>query len=294
MHLELEPVPYAFGRSFASIVFQRLHRSKFVSPYHRHPEFELVAMDTMSGRLVAGDYIGTYQKGELFLLGENLPHVFQYSPTEKPTSRYACWQVIQFRRDFAGAELFTIPEFAPLQRLLHDSRRGLKITGACRDRVRGQMRAVHESQGPWRIPRLLELLCDLAATRSYKPLAGTAYDATVHSTDGRMPGIIAHIQENFTDSLSVPQAAKKAGLTPNAFCRYFKQQTRRTFTEVVNEIRIKETCRLLSETKASVTEICYACGFGNLAHFHSEFKKHINLTPLKFRKQHIVFEESCS
>ena len=73
MYLELEPVSYGLGRSFASIVFEG---KKFVCPYHRHPEFELVAIDGSSGRLVVGDYTGTFRQGDLFFLVENLPHIF--------------------------------------------------------------------------------------------------------------------------------------------------------------------------------------------------------------------------
>jgi transcriptional regulator GlxA family with amidase domain len=63
--------------------------------------------------------------------------------------------------------------------------------------------------------------------------------------------------------LCVPEAARRARLTPNAFCRYFKQQTRRTFVEMVNELRIQEARRILNETRASVTEACYASGFSH-------------------------------
>ena len=282
MYLELEPVSYGLGRSFASIVFEG---GKFVCPYHRHPEFELVAIDGSSGRLVVGDYTGTFRQGELFFLGENLPHIFQNLPLGSRSSQPARSHVIQFRRDFAGDRLFCVPELAPLQRLLHAARRGLKITGAGRERVRVQMRAVHEAKGPKRITQLLELLGELAATKSFKPLAGETYDPSIIPADGRMPGIMAHIQENFTNTLTVPQAARKAGLTPNAFCRYFKQQTRRTFTEVVNEMRIREACRLLGETRAPIIEIGYACGFGSLARFHAEFKKRIKTSPLRFRNR---------
>jgi YesN/AraC family two-component response regulator len=53
---------------------------------------------------------------------------------------------------------------------------------------------------------------------------------------------MALIQEDFAEPLSVLQVAWKAELTTNAFGPCFKQQTRRTFTDVVNETRIKETC----------------------------------------------------
>jgi AraC-like DNA-binding protein len=282
MYLEQEPVSYGMGRSFASIVFAG---RRFVCPYHRHPEIELVAIDAGSGRLVAGDYTGTFQAGDLFLLGENLPHIFQNRELEKNAVRRACSHVIQFRRDFAGDRLFAIPEFRPVQQLLQVAGRGLKLSGQCKARVRNKMRSLHEADSARRVPLLLELLCDLAVSRSRKPLASAAYDKSAIPADGRMPAVMAYIQENFTEPLPVPQVARKAGLTPNAFCRYFKQNTHRTFTDVVNETRIKEACLLLCESHLPVTEIAYASGFRNLAHFHVEFLKRMRATPLQFRKQ---------
>ena len=282
MYLELEPVAYGPRRSFASIVFEG---RRFVCPHHRHPEFELVAIDEGRGRLVAGDHAGTFQAGDLYLLGENLPHLFQNQSLETRGARGARSQVIQFRRDFAGPGLFDVPEFHRVQRLLRAARRGLRIAGACRVRVRERMRAVHAAEGPDRVLGLLALLADLASVRTLRPLAGPGYDPAAVPADGRMPDIMAHIQENFTRALSVAEVAREAGLTPNAFCRYFKRQTRRTFTDVVNEIRVNEACRLLRESTAPVTEVCFASGFGNLAHFHAEFRRRMRHSPLKYRKQ---------
>jgi AraC-like DNA-binding protein len=281
MYLELEPVAYGPRHSFASIVFAG---RRFVCPHHRHPEFELVAIDGGGGRMVAGDHAGTFRAGDMFLLGEDLPHIFQNRPLSGRGARGARSQVIQFRRDFAGPGLFDLPEMQRVQRLLRAARRGLRITGACRARVRERMREVHHAQGAARVLGLLGLLDELAAARTLRPLAGPGYDPAAVPADGRMPQIMAHIQENFTGALSVGVVARRAGLTPNAFCRYFKRQTRRTFTDVVNEVRVNEACRLLRETTAAVTEVCFASGFGNLAHFHAEFRRRTKRSPLQYRK----------
>ncbi len=195
-------------------------------------------------------------------------------------------QVIQFRRDFAGGELFGIPEFRPVARLLHLARRGLKVgKTASRKELRERMRVVHEARQGQRVTALLELLLELAACESLEPLASVHYDPGSHPSDERMPVIMAYIHENFREAITVTAAATRAGLTPNAFCRYFKIQTRRTFIDVVNEIRINEACRLLEQTAFPVTEVAYASGFANLAHFYSEFRKRMNCSPRRHREE---------
>jgi transcriptional regulator GlxA family with amidase domain len=150
------------------------------------------------------------------------------------------------------------------------------------------MLKVHGMATGRRVTGLLELLMDLAENRSLRPLASARYDASEVPSDGRMPAVMAYIHENLTGKLTVPEAARRAGLSPNAFCRYFKRQTRRTFTDLVNELRVGESSRLLLETPDSVTDICFASGFGNLAHFHQEFRKRTRTSPLNYRRNRCI------
>lgn len=279
MYLEFEPIPYGPNRSFASIVFQG---KSIICPYHHHPELELVAINEGRGRVVIGSYSGTFREGDLFLIGENVPHIFQNSRIGQEDSVRT--HVIQFRADFAGPGFFQIPEMLPIKRLLGKALQGLKLTGSAKHQIRVRMRALHEATGPARVAHLIELLACLSDTRSLRPLQrGGALPE--NWTDGRMPEVMAYIQEKLTEKLTVPEAARRAGLTPNAFCRYFKRQTRRTFTEFVNELRVTEACRLLRETRGTVAEICYASGFSSLAHFHHEFRKRIKCPPRSLREQ---------
>lgn len=284
MYLESETVCYGHGRSFASIVFEG---PSVICPYHRHPEIELVAIDAGIGRIVVGDYLGTFRGGEIFILGAGLPHIFQSILGPAGGSRVRT-HVIQFRGDFAGEGLFNMPEFLPFSRLLRAAARGLRLPSRLQPHVRESMREIHKLAGGRRVTGLLELLMDLAESRSLRPLASARYDASEVPSDGRMPAVMAYIHENLTCKLTVSEAARHAGLSPNAFCRYFKRQTRRTFTDLVNELRVGEASRLLLETPDSVTDVCFASGFGNLAHFHKEFRKRARTSPLNYRRSRSI------
>jgi AraC-like DNA-binding protein len=281
MYLEFEPILYGPDRSFASIEFRG---KSIICPYHHHPEIELVGIDSGRGRVLIGGYSGTFREDDLFLIGENVPHIFQNSRLVR--EEFFQTRVIQFRADFAGQGLLQIPEMNPVRQLLGKAAQGLKLTGYARHGIRSLMTDIHAASGPTRVTGLLELLGVLAAEHSLRPLhRGRALPE--NWTDGRMPEVMAYIQEKLAEKLTVPEAARRAGLTPNAFCRYFKRQTRRTFTEFVNELRVTEACRLLRETKGSVAEVCYASGFSSLAHFHHEFRKRIKRPPRSLRSQKI-------
>lgn len=89
---------------------------------------------------------------------------------------------------------------------------------------------------------------------------------------------------NFSGEIKLKDAAEVANMSVNAFCRYFKQHTRKTFTQIVNEIRIGHACRLLIEDKWNIRETAFECGYDNISYFNRQFKVIINFTPTEFVK----------
>src|SRR6478735_12660616 len=49
----------------------------FYDHLHQHPETQLTLILSSEGKVIAGDYIGTFKPGDVFLIGPNLPHVFR-------------------------------------------------------------------------------------------------------------------------------------------------------------------------------------------------------------------------
>jgi len=73
-------------------------------------------------------------------------------------------------------------------------------------------------------------------------------------------------------------------MEPSSFCRYFKKKTNQTFMEYVKRVRIGIAAKLLAETDKPVTQICYECGYNNLANFNHYFKVIMDKTPSEYRK----------
>lgn len=287
MRLEIEPILCRPDRSFHSVAVEE---PRFRGPFHRHPEIELVVILASGGRLVAGDYSGTFAPGDVFLFGPDLPHIFRNSDIEMTAMTKARALVIQFRNDFSGTGLFSLPDMEPVAQLLRTSRHGLRAIPSVQDRLRILMEGIHQAQGPRRIRLLLEALEELAAPRMIQTLASHAYDPEILPVDGRMPAIMAHIQEGLSEDLDIPSLANIAGLSVNAFSRWFRQQTGQTCTGMINELRIREARRLLDESAASVTEVAFASGFGNLGHFHAEFSRRVGISPGRYRRRAILRE----
>jgi AraC-like DNA-binding protein len=67
-------------------------------------------------------------------------------------------------------------------------------------------------------------------------------------------------------------------------CNHFKKETGKTITEYINELKVRESKRLLKNSKLSLIEISTRLGFSSQSYFHIVFKKHTGITPQEFRK----------
>ena len=101
MKLILEKIPYRISESIHSVNW---HWSEIACPYHYHSEVELVWIKKSRGRFTIGDYQGEFEKGDMYLIGSNIPHVFYNNKDHIPRSDSANLVVIQFSELFLGQQ----------------------------------------------------------------------------------------------------------------------------------------------------------------------------------------------
>ncbi|MDX1954185.1 MAG: helix-turn-helix transcriptional regulator [Chitinophagaceae bacterium] len=77
--------------------------------------------------------------------------------------------------------------------------------------------------------------------------------------------------------------ALSLGVHINHLNKVLKETTGKSTREIINGRLVEEARILLKKTKWNVSEIAYALGFEEVAHFSNFFKKHTSLSPLKFR-----------
>ena len=95
--------------------------------WHYHEQLELVMIYKGSGSLYLGDTIQDFSEATCVLIGPNLPHfwLFHNLHDHKEDSSPIECIVIHFTDDFAGKELFNIPELQNLKQLIQDAERGI-------------------------------------------------------------------------------------------------------------------------------------------------------------------------
>ncbi len=77
--------------------------------------------------------------------------------------------------------------------------------------------------------------------------------------------------------------ADRLAVHVNYLNKKLKEGTGKTTTEIIAERVIQEAKILLKQTRWTVSEIAYALGFEEIAHFSNFFKKKTSMAPLEFR-----------
>lgn len=82
---------------------------------------------------------------------------------------------------------------------------------------------------------------------------------------------------------SASDYANQLNVHVNHLNRAVKETTEKTTSQLIAERFLQEAKILLKHSAWSVSEIAYALGFTEVTHFNNFFKKHVQISPLKFR-----------
>ena len=257
----------------------------FETPWHYHPEYELVLIIKGNGKRFVGNHVSDYSIGNLTFLGPNLPHLFRKERSTEPGGSL----VIHFREEFLGSDFRLIPEMQKIKLLFEKSTMGLHIHSKTRDEIEMQMNDIISLRGMNRLICLLNLLTLLADSSDYELLSNPDLSWQNNKDSDRINRVFDYLMVNFTKNIQLEEAAEIANMSYSGFCRYFRNRTKKTFSQFVNELRIGYACkRLMDNDNASISNVCFECGFNNLTNFNEQFKKIVKITPHRFKRQNKV------
>jgi len=84
--------------------------------------------------------------------------------------------------------------------------------------------------------------------------------------------------------MSLEKVADEFGLSTYYLSRFFKEQTNRTFTEYLIDLRMKKAKELLVSTDLQIKDIVYRIGYTDLTYFMKRFKMSEGITPGQYRE----------
>lgn len=259
-------------------------RTHFNDKWHFHDMLELVVILKGHGKRFVGDSIETFSKGDVILVGEKLSHVWRSNPPKNVDSpKMKCAAIIiQFPSAFLGNEFLELPESVKLNELFKNAERGISFHNETGKKMTDKIEKLLEYNGMERLLLFLDILNFASQSNEYKLLATPLFKETIFNSDLKINKVFEYIMDNFSNPITLDEVAEIVSMNKSAFCRYFKNRTKKTFSSFLNEIRIGYACKLIREDKYGITEAAYLSGYNSPSHFNKQFRLIKKISPSKF------------
>ncbi len=266
-----------------SFITRKLEMDPDSEEIHSHKNFELNLITSGSGRRIVGNHISSYNKGDLVLLGPNISHCWEILEVEKDSVPECI--VTHFYENIISSDFFNIPELEPVVDLLKDAKNGICFKGQKAEKVGAVLKRMANLNGLELYIQLLKVFNLLLQIedREYLTLPSSLPNSYDKDKD-QVNKVYEYVFQNIQEGIKLKEAAGLVYMEPSSFCRYFKKKTDKTFMDYVKSVRIGIAAKLLAETDKQITQICYECGYNNLANFNHYFKVIMKKTPSEYRK----------
>lgn len=257
----------------------------FATPWHYHPEHEIVFIKKSVGKKYVGSNISDFGPGDLCMIGSLLPHFYKNTSAyyEEGSGLEASSYVIHFREDCFGENFWELPEMMSVQKLLLRSKKGLQFGKKVALQAKPLLTELFSKSDMPKVVAFLKVIHLLSSTDDYTYLNENSIELRNESDSDRIKKVYEHVMQHFKEDICLKDAAQLASMSESAFSRYFKKRTRLTFSSFLTGVRLDYACRRLRETDKSIAEIAFESGFNNLSNFNRQFKLSKRMTPFAYK-----------
>lgn len=96
--------------------------------------------------------------------------------------------------------------------------------------------------------------------------------------------LLEYCASNFDKDITLDSVSDNLNINKYYVSKLFNNVIGQSFKDYINYIRVKKSCKLLSDTDVKITEISERCGFGSVRTYNRAFLKFLNTTPQEYRK----------
>ncbi len=273
-----------------TVVAQQETLPHFYNYLHRHNEVQLTWIIDGNGTLIAGNYMQAFHSGDIYIIGSNQPHIFKNDASyfEKKSKKTITALTIFFNPVGPLKNLLLLPEMDTVNKFVMAMHTGMQVPVDKQNMVAAAMQKVYDSKQSNRISSFIDLLHQLAEITDIEILSTIRTDHHFTEQEGlRMNDVYQYTMDNYAAEINLKKVASIAHLTPQAFCRYFKKHTRKTYITFLNEIRINAASKkLISGNYDSIATLAYDAGFSSIVSFNRVFKKNTGMSPRQYQKEY--------
>jgi AraC-like DNA-binding protein len=268
-----------------ALIYQIDKELVFYDKFHQHEEIQISFISEGEGTLIVGDTVNYYKKGDILALGSNLPHVFKSDSSKNITSEMF---TLFFTKTAFGEHFFDLEELRELRLFFKRLNHGFKVSPKT-NKFQTLFNQFEASSKLNRFLVFLELL-KLLVKSKYQPLSSFIYDKKYTDSEGkRMRDVMDFTMKNYPNQISLETVAMVSSMTKNAFCKYFKKRTNKSYFSFLNELRIENASKLLlSDEGFSIAEIADQSGFNNISNFNRQFKTVKKMSPSAYKQRKLI------
>lgn len=252
-----------------------IYRTRLVETYplHWHDCYEIALILHGSGQHIVNGQIHPFTPGTLFLLTPVDFHQLTPTPGEALEICNAVF-VGEFLDEELRQWLFTGLDY-----------HHFVLPPLLAERIRPEFEQIlaeyqGDGLGRERLMRsgLEKILLEVARHVRGNPNLDQSGHSAVHNA-------LLYLHHHFRTSLTLETVANQAGLAPTYFSQVFHKVTGAQFQKYLSDLRLRFAASLLlADSALPVTEICFASGFGNMAHFGRSFHAKYGLSPSQYRQ----------
>jgi len=207
----------------------------FFELFHFHEEFQITLILEGGGLLFVSDSVKNFNKGEVFLFGKNLPHVFRNRENDYQNNREKKARAISifFNQDVINNSLGDIPEAFAIRKLIDRAVYGIRVSANMVDKISPLLMKLPEKNTFEKFLSILDILNCISKDNQLDFIS--CMGISIHTVRENIPKInivFDFIRKNYSKKIPLQQVANLVNMTPTAFCKFFKYKSQKTFFEV--------------------------------------------------------------
>lgn len=261
-------------------------KKSFNYPIHRHDAYEINFLYGCKGaRRIVGDSIVELDDLDLVFIGPGVEHGWEQ---HRCTSEKIREITLQFSPTFLIDDYLRDNGLNTVVKLLQLSSNGIAFgTETILQSYATLERLPLLSDSYDKMLASLSLIRILSQSKDFTILSTSTFTNTCATSDSRrISKVQNYIMENLSNKIHLHDLSSLIGMTESSFSRFFKLHTGYSVSDFIINMRLGIATRKLVDTKMTISEICYECGFNNVSHFCRCFRLKKSCSPTEFRKMY--------
>lgn len=247
--------------------------------WHYHRAIEITFNLHGSSSCFVADRLLHFGPGDIFALGENVPHYWRHA--RGATGISIQWELPEEHG------VWEFNEWKPLRLLAERARHGLIVRGAAASLATRQMMKLVECSGLERLSVLLAVMHGLLhAGQDASLMAERPFDLTgVDAHEEAIQRVRSYIHANHREPIGLAELLRVAGMSRTTFIRQFQRHAGCCSSAYLNRVRLAAVCHELRTGTKPVGTIALEQGFTQLSYFNRLFRRSLGLAPSAYRRQ---------